>query len=288
MKIHFCGVRGSTPAPGPEFVRYGGNTSCVAIARNGEDPSLLLDAGTGLSRVSKLLDARPFRGTILLGHLHWDHTHGLPFFHAGDQTDAVVRLMLPAQGGGTAEELLAGAMSPPHFPIRPGDLRGNWSFNHLDEGEHEIEGFTVHAREIPHKGGRTFGYRVSDGEHTVAYLSDHWPGSLGDGPAGFGQYHEAALALASDADVLIHDAQYTAEEYPARRMFGHSTIDYALGLGTAADVGRVVLFHHDPRRTDDELDVIARSLKSSIDVTFAREGQAVRLSSGLSAVEPSA
>jgi phosphoribosyl 1,2-cyclic phosphodiesterase len=283
MRVHFCGVRGSTPAPGPEFVRYGGNTSCVAIGRDGEDPTLLLDAGTGLSRVSRLMDNRPFKGTILLGHLHWDHTHGLPFFHSGDQPEAVVRMLIPEQDGGTPEELLGRAMSPPHFPIKPGDLRGSWTFDYLKEGEHEIEGFAVLAREIPHKGGRTFGYRVSDGEHSIAYLSDHWPGSMSDGPDGFGPYHQAALELARGADVLIHDAQYTAEEYPARRTFGHSAIDYALGLGQAAGVGRVVLFHHDPRRTDDELDLIARSLESSsIDVTVAREEQSIRLASGSS------
>jgi phosphoribosyl 1,2-cyclic phosphodiesterase len=278
MRIHFCGVRGSTPAPGPEFVRHGGNTSCVAISRDDDDPTLLLDAGTGLSRVTTLLDGRPFRGTILLGHVHWDHTHGLPFFHSGDQDGAAPRLLLPAQEGGTAQELLARAMAPPHFPITPGELRGSWSFDHVQEGEHEIEGFTVLAREIPHKGGRTFGYRVDDGQHSVAYLSDHWPGSLGDGPDGFGPYHEAALTLARDADVLIHDAQYTAEEYPSRRTFGHSTIDYAIGLGIAAGVGQVVLFHHDPRRTDDELDAIAGSVaSSSIDVTVAHEGQVIEL-----------
>lgn len=86
MRIHFCGVRGSTPATGAAFARYGGDTSCVAIARNGADPTLLLDAGTGLARVDTLLEGRPFRGTILLGHLHWDHTHGLPFFRAGTAT----------------------------------------------------------------------------------------------------------------------------------------------------------------------------------------------------------
>ena len=288
MRLHLCGVRGSTPAPGPDFVRYGGNTSCVAIARDGADPTLLLDAGTGLTRVTRLLGGRPFRGTILLGHLHWDHTQGLPFFRSGDQDHAVVRLLLPAQEGGTAEELLGRAMSPPHFPIRPSELRGNWSFDHVQEGDHEIEGFEVHAREIPHKGGRTFGYRVSDSEHTVAYLSDHSPGSRGDGPAGFGPYHEAALALASDADVLIHDAQYTAKEYPGRRTFGHSTVDYAVGLADAAGVSRVVLFHHDPRRTDDELDQIARSLSSSsVDVTVACEEQTIRLAAGSSVLGPS-
>ena len=279
MRIHFCGVRGSTPAPGPEFVRYGGNTSCVAIAHEGADPTLLLDAGTGLARVTRLLEGRPFHGTILLGHLHWDHTHGLPFFRSGDEDGADVRLMLPEQDGGSAEELLARAMSPPHFPISPGQLRGTWSFDFVREGEFEVEGFSVQAREIPHKGGRTFGYRVSDGVHSVAYLSDHNPSALGDGPDGFGPYHPAALALAEGVDVLIHDAQYTAEEFPERRTWGHSAIDYPVGLAETAGAGQLVLFHHDPRRTDDELDVIAcaAAASSSIPVTAAHETQSLRL-----------
>jgi phosphoribosyl 1,2-cyclic phosphodiesterase len=272
MRITFCGVRGSTPAPGPDFVRYGGNTSCVAIGQGDEDPGLLLDGGTGLARVTRLLRGRPFVGTILLGHLHWDHTHGLPFFASGDHADAQVRLLLPNQPGGTAEHVLGRAMSPPHFPISPGELHGSWTFDHIDEGKHHFEGYTILAREIPHKGGRTFGYRVSDGVHTIAYLSDHWPGSLGAGPHGFGPYHEAALELAADVDVLIHDAQYTAEEYPRRREFGHSAIDYAVGLAEVANARRLALFHHDPQRTDDQLDAIARSwLISPIDVTVARE-----------------
>ncbi len=278
MRVHLCGVRGSTPAPGAEFVRYGGNTSCVALAHGDDDPTLLLDAGTGLSRVSRLLDGRPFRGTIMLGHLHWDHTHGLPFFRSGDQEGADVCLLVPAQDGGTAEALLALAMSPPHFPITPSQLRGTWSFGYLDEGTCEFDGFQVLAREIPHKGGRTFGYRVSDGQHTIAYLSDHHPYALGPGTDGFGPYHEAALALAAGADVVIHDAQYTAAEFPARRTWGHSTIDYAVGLAEAAGAGRLVLFHHDPRRTDDELDSIAQSLRfARVPVTIAREGICVQL-----------
>ncbi len=278
MRVDLCGVRGSTPAPGAEFVRYGGNTSCVAFSRGDADPTLLLDAGTGLSGVSHLMRGRPFRGAILLSHLHWDHTHGLPFFRSGDQEGAEVRLLLPAQGGDGAEKLLERAMSPPHFPITPTQLRGDWAFDDLEEGTYEIAGFQVLAREIPHKGGRMFGYRVSDGQHTIAYLSDHCPFSLGPGPDGFGPYHEAALALATGADVLIHDAQYTAAEFPARCTWGHSAIDYAVCLAEVAKVGRLVLFHHDPRRTDDELDEIGRLMKSAaIPVTIAREGMAVPL-----------
>ena len=132
MRIHLCGVRGSTPAPGAEFVRYGGHTSCVAIAidDDGADgapgaaaPRLILDAGTGLRRVTGLLGGAPFTGTIILTHLHWDHVHGLPFFAAGDRHDARVALLLPEQGGNAgAEEVLARGMSPPHFPITPAGL----------------------------------------------------------------------------------------------------------------------------------------------------------------------
>lgn len=189
-----------------------------------------------------------------------------------------MRALMPAQEGGTAAELLGRAMSPPHFPITPEQLRGSWSFDYLEAGAHESGGFRVLALEIPHKGGRTFGYRITDGLHTIAYLSDHNPFALGPGPSGFGAYHEAAMALARGADVLIHDAQYTAAEFPERHSWGHSAIDYPIGLGEAADVGRVVLFHHDPRRSDVELDLIAASVHSAtVKISIAREGEWLRL-----------
>src|SRR5262249_19861827 len=161
VRIHLCGVRGSTPAPGAEFVRYGGHTSCVAIAPDGAAPRLILDAGTGLRRGTGLLGGAPFAGTIMLTHLHWDHVHGLPFFAAGDRSEARVTLLLPEQEGAglqersaDAEEVLARGMSPPHFPIRPSGLRGEWSFCSLAPGEFKAEGFTAEAREAPHKGAR--------------------------------------------------------------------------------------------------------------------------------------
>jgi phosphoribosyl 1,2-cyclic phosphodiesterase len=272
--LHICGVRGSTPAPGAEFVRYGGNTSCVALAHDGAAPSLVLDAGTGLQRLTRVLDGEPFRGSILLGHLHWDHTHGLPFFRAGDHPDAHIDLYMPAQGDPVA--VLTRALSPPHFPITPNDLRGSWRFYALEPGDHHIEGFSVTAREIPHKGGRTFGYRVSDGRATVAYLSDHSPITLGPGPEGLGEYHAGALELARDADVLLHDAQYTAAELPARAAFGHSAIDYAVGLAERAHVRSLLLFHHDPPRTDTEVDEIVRDhQRPDLDVAAAAEGMVI-------------
>ena len=282
MRIDVCGARGSTPAPGPEFVRYGGHTSCLALSADGRsDPVLVLDAGTGLQRLSRLLQPRPFHGTILLGHLHWDHTHGLPFFAAGDRPDSAVDLLMPAQGA-DPEETLARAISPPHFPISPTELRGRWRFADLEAGRHRIEGFEVLALDIPHKGGRTFGYRVSDGRFTIAYLSDHSPLVLGEGPEGLGAYHEAAMALAAEADLLIHDAQHTAEELAAKAHFGHSAVEYAVGLAERAGARRLMLFHHDPPRTDDALDAMVAKLQASappsVEVTAAAEGEVIHLS----------
>jgi len=278
VRIYLCGVRGSTPAPGAEFVRYGGHTSCVAIAPDDGPPRLVLDAGTGLRRVTGLLRGEPFAGTIILTHLHWDHVHGLPFFTAGDHPDARVTLLLPEQEGTrSAEELLAEDMSPPHFPITPRGLRGDWSFGAVAPGTFKADGFTVEAREVPHKGGRTFGYRVSDGHSSVAYIPDHCPTALGPGPEGWGEYHADALALAAGADLLIHDAFLRPEEVPALGSFGHPAADYAVSLARRAGAGRVLLAHHKPDRTDDELDALAARFRADPHVAVAAEGQVIDL-----------
>jgi phosphoribosyl 1,2-cyclic phosphodiesterase len=282
--VTFCGTRGSTPAPGADFVRYGGSTACVAVGHT-ETPVLLLDAGTGLGNATELLRGAPFAGTILLTHLHWDHCLGLPFFRGGDREDARVRVLLPDQaepgqsrGQRTAEQLLGQVMSPPFFPITPGSLRGAWTFETVAAGQFKAEGFTIEAREIPHKGGRTLGYRISDGRATLAYVTDHCPTSLGPGPAGLGAYHEAAVDLARDADLLIHDAQLVAEEVPAEAWFGHAAAEYAAGLAAAAGARRVALFHHKPSRTDGQLDVIARRFAGApVPVLVAAEGQRLEL-----------
>ena len=278
MRLHFCGVRGSTPAPGADFVRYGGHTSCVAVARDDTaPPTLILNAGTGVRRVTALLVGQPFTGTILLTHLHWDHVQGLPFFRAADRDDARVTLLLPdQQDGSCAEQVLARAMSPPHFPIGPGQLRGSWTFGTISPGQIRVDGFTVEAREIPHKGGRTLGYRISDGRSAVAYVTDHCPTALGPGPDGWGEYHAGAVELAAGADVLIHPAQLLAGELAAQAAFGHAAADYAVCLAQRAAARHVVLFHHQPDRTDDALDQVAhRFMTAPVSVAVAAEGQVV-------------
>ena len=276
MRVWVCGVRGSTPAPGPHFVRYGGNTSCVALAHDGELPSLVLDAGTGLRRAGALLGGGPYIGAILLGHLHWDHTQGLPFSPAFDRPDAEVALYLPSQGDPV--QVLSRAMSPPHFPILPTALRGTWRFTSLESGTTKIEGFEVLALDIPHKGGRTFGYRITDpGGRTLAYLSDHWPISLGPGPDCLGEYHPAVLELCAGADLILHDAQYTAAELPERADFGHSAIEYAVVLAERCG-SSLLLYHHAPTRTDDELDELVSPFEGRTPaVRAAAEGMIIDL-----------
>jgi phosphoribosyl 1,2-cyclic phosphodiesterase len=278
--VTFYGVRGSTPAPGILYARTGGHTSCVAVARrDAAVPTLVLDAGTGLRALAAALEGAPFHGTILLGHLHWDHTQGLPFFFAGDREGSEVTVLAPAQrDDADLASVLARMIAPPFFPVTPSELRGRWEFRGVEPGPFVAAGFDVIALEIPHKGGRTFGYRVTDGTSSLAYLSDHMPQAEGPGPEGLGEYHDAALELAAGADLLIHDAQYTADELPARGFFGHAAAEYAVGLAERAGARRLALFHHDPGRSDDEVDAIAASLSSpSVEILVAREGLTLNL-----------
>lgn len=275
MQIRFCGVRGSIPSPGIEFVRYGGHTPCLALAHDGAPaPTLILDAGTGIVRVPEALDGGPFIGTILLSHLHWDHIFGLPFFSAGDRVDSLLTVLLPEQENGEdATAALTRVMCPPYFPIEPTDLRGSWTFGSVAPGEHTVEGFTVLAREIPHKGGRTFGYRISDGHSTLAYMPDHCPTALGAGEDGIGEYHPAAIELAQGADVLVHDAQLFPEELAAEADFGHAVGEYAVELARRAGARAVVLFHHRHHRTDEMLDGLARRLGGGEDPSVSVASQ---------------
>lgn len=275
MRLHVCGSRGSTPVSGAEFLEHGGNTSCVAVARDNELPTLILDAGTGIRNLDKLFQGTPFRGAIALGHLHWDHTQGLPFFHAADNDDAEVRLVMPGQGA--AADVLRRMMSPPFFPIEPEDLRGAWTFDSIEPETLELGGFTVTPRDIPHKGGRAFGYRVEDGTAKFAYLSDHSPTTFGTGSDGLGEVHDDAIELCRGVDLLIHDSQHSSKELADKEFLGHSSGAYAVALAAAAGAREVLLFHHDPARTDAEIESLVKEIDGEIPVTAAREGMTIDL-----------
>ncbi len=274
MLINFLGTRGSIPSGGAEFTRYGGNTSCVAIGHDNERPSLILDAGSGLAAADWVMGDEPFRGTILLTHLHWDHVLGLPFFRQGDREGSSVSLLFPEQPD--SDTVLDRFFSPPLFPVNIQELRGNWTTGAIESGEHDVEGFAVTLIEIPHKGGRTFGFRIADSTGSVAYMPDHSPTFYGPGPHGDGAHHPAALELARDVDLLIHDSQFTRDEFSSRSEWGHCVWTYPIGLAEAAGVERTALFHHDPFRTDAELDSMSEMLDSPA-AFFAQERTTIQV-----------
>jgi phosphoribosyl 1,2-cyclic phosphodiesterase len=265
VRALLCGVRGSAPAPGIEFAEVGGHTSCVAIPATG-GRWLVLDAGTGLRKLGAVLDGAPLRGSILLTHLHWDHTHGLPFLPNADRPDAEVSLWLPTDGADPVE-LLGRAMSPPHFPIGPDGLLGHWTFGALDEGVHEVEGLTVTAAEIEHKGGCTYGYRIDGPRGSLAYLPDHSP-RLADP-----ERHRSAVELTADVDLLLHDGSYLAHEQATADAHGHATVDDAIELARQARARRLILVHHGQGRTDRAVGEIEAVLADApIPTSIGREG----------------
>jgi phosphoribosyl 1,2-cyclic phosphodiesterase len=272
VRVIPLGVRGSTAAPGAAFVRYGGHTSCVAVTQGGVTaPQLVLDAGTGLSALPELLGGAAFTGQVVLSHLHWDHVQGLPFCSSVDRPDARVRMHVPvASADGDPVELLSRAFSPPHFPIGPDGLQGDWRFLPLVPGAVDE---TITVAPIAHKGGTAFGVRVTLDGATFAYLPDHAlhrDTSAAD--------RESASALVQDVDLLLHDGQFvTAEEDVAVR-YGHAVIEDVLRMADRCRVGGVALTHHGPSRTDDELDALAAQFRRTPEgrpVVFARQGAAI-------------
>jgi phosphoribosyl 1,2-cyclic phosphodiesterase len=284
IKLSFHGVRGSTPCAGEDYERYGGNTSCVSLDVDGHAP-LIFDMGTGLRPCGHTLAADgPFHGTVLLSHLHWDHIQGLPFFGPMSQPDAVLDVYGPAQEAGPLDEVFAGVMCPPYFPITPDELHGTVRFHGAANDDFAINGAKVRSRWIRHTSP-TIGFRVDIEGHSVAYVSDHGPG-CSDDPIDF--VPPDVLDLADGVDVLIHDAQHTCEEFERTPHFGHSTPDYAIHVAREAGAQRLALFHHCPSHSDDKVDLmhlyasaLAERVAGSVEVIAAREGLVVELQHAL-------
>ncbi len=273
MRVTFHGVRGSTPCHGQEIVRYGGNTSCVALDIPGQRP-IIFDLGTGLRYFGQRCSLdEPFAATCLLSHLHWDHIQGLPFFKPLLRDGSDICIYAPVQEGDlTVEDVFADTIKPPLFPIHFSMLPGMIKFNEVWNDEFMLgDDIEVMSRSIPHVGN-TLGYRVTWGGTTVTYISDHQMPTDGSFSATPG-----ALDLCRNADVLIHDAQYTPSEFREKTNWGHCTIEYAVWLAAEAGVKQLVLFHHDPAHNDDILDILSAAAidcgtKMGVDVIAAREG----------------
>jgi ribonuclease BN (tRNA processing enzyme) len=234
-------------------MRYGGNTSCVVL-RAGDAEPIVLDLGTGLRYFGQTqpLDGS-FVGSALVSHLHWDHIQGLPFFVPILRAGATLDVYAPVQEDGlSVHDAFERFMTPPYFPVTISELPGRVRFHDCGEGTFSIGNAKVMCREIPHVG-TTNGYRVELGGASVAYLSDHqqpYDGSFG--------ISDGALELCADVDLLIHDAQYTTDEFPRKYNWGHCTIDYALWVAKESGAKRLALYHHDPMRDDESLDDVAR------------------------------
>src|SRR6478736_5115101 len=277
LNVNFWGVRGSTPCPCDANHRYGGNTACVVLDAPGMDP-IVFDLGTGLRFFGDTLPADgSFKGHAFVTHLHWDHVQGLPFFVPINQPGAQIDIYAPAQDGISVEEAFGEFMRPPYFPVRTSDLWGDIRFHDVATTEVQVGEARVLVRDVPHVGA-TNGYRVEARGVSVAYLSDHQ-----QPPDDGSRVAESVLELCRDADLVIHDAQFTPEDFVKKSTWGHCTVEYAVHVAAEAGARRLALFHHDPSRDDagvDRLLALAQELgrKAGLEeVMAASEGLAVSL-----------
>lgn len=291
MRVRFWGTRGSIATPGPDTVHFGGNTSCVS-ATTTDGSTFVLDCGTGARRLGVELQSRagqdPLDLTILLSHAHWDHIQGFPFFAPLFVPGNRITVCGPEGTGRSLREVMSGQMEFTYFPVELGDLPARITFRELAEGTHEIGGARVSVQYLHHPA-MALGYRIEAGGAAVVYLCDHEPFAerlwAEDAPLRSRAtiVHEGDRRHAefmADAGLVIHDAQYTPEEYPSRRNWGHSTYEYAVALAGSARVRRVVLTHHDPAHDDAMVETIETRARQfavasgfAVQIECAFEGQ---------------
>jgi phosphoribosyl 1,2-cyclic phosphodiesterase/DNA-binding response OmpR family regulator len=287
VRVQFWGTRGSIATPGPSTARYGGNTSCVEV-RSARGTLVIVDCGTGGHSLGQNLmsaGAKGLRGHILISHTHWDHIQGIPFFAPlfvpGNEWD----IYGPKGFGQSLREALAGQMQYTYFPVTLDQCGAKIRYHDLVEGTFDIDDIKVFTHYLNHPA-LTFGYRLEADGVAVVYACDHEPHSrmLATGHGEITGQDLRHAEFVNRADLLIHDAQYTAEEYPAQVGWGHSTVEYVVKLSKYAEVKRVALTHHDPIRDDDAIDHLLASIRarlgantSSLDVFAAVEGQVVEV-----------
>ena len=284
LRMQFWGTRGSIPSPGPKTVRYGGNTPCVEV-RTSEGWLIILDAGTGARELGRSLIERangaPIVGDIFLTHAHWDHIQGLPFFAPIFQKGNHFTIWGSKSLEKSIDSVVRDQMSPVVFPVTFEELDARIDFRVMSEEEQCAQkGYVVSAIQVRHPGG-ALGYRFTEGNgsgEALVYISDNElsPTAKYDSKP---EWHRDLIAFASGAKVLVHDTMYTVGEYDHHRGWGHSTYEDAVELALAADVDQLVLFHHKPERSDDEVDVrlaecraIAKSRGGRLEVVAAAEG----------------
>ena len=290
MRLRFWGTRGSIAAPGPSTNHFGGNTSCIELTVE-DGRRLILDCGTGARLLGNELMKNapgPISATILLTHTHWDHIQGFPFFAPLFTPSNHFKVYGPDGAHLSLHDVLAGQMEHHYFPVELNQLAARISYCDIAEGTHQLDGLRVCAQQMNHPSA-TLGYRIEADGVSVCYLSDHEPfaeevwreGALAparlDSIANEGDRRHAEYMI--NADVVIHEAQYTPEEYPAKKHWGHSTYTYVVQLAVVAGVRRLFLTHHDPShddafvaRIEQRAQDLAQRLGSRMEVRCAYEG----------------
>jgi phosphoribosyl 1,2-cyclic phosphodiesterase len=271
--VRVWGCRGSIASPGPETVRHGGNTACVSVET--DDAIAILDAGTGLRHAGLRFAGDPRPLHLLITHLHMDHILGLGFFRPLFQPGRQIHIWGPPSTTQDLRTRLTRYMSPPLFPVRIRDLASRVALADAPADPWTIDGLRVRAATVIHPGP-TLGYRLEDRTGSVAYIPDHEPALGGiDSPQWTSGYE-----LAKDVDVLIHDSQYTADEYASRIGWGHSSIEHASAFADLAGADRFLLFHHDPDHDDDTVAALAMAasdVRAKGTAEAAREGMELEL-----------
>jgi phosphoribosyl 1,2-cyclic phosphodiesterase len=267
MKLRLWGTRGSIPAPGPSTVRYGGNTSCAEV-RLADDTLIILDAGSGIRPLGASLGQ--CEATLLLSHYHWDHIQGFPFFGPAYSPESRVHVFGPESNGEGPEDYLAGQMMTPYFPAAPSQLVGVERFEVTHPHPFAVGSAVIHSGRVCHPG-ITVGYRIEADGQTLVYISDN------EVDLASTALRASMIELAAGADVLIHDCQYNEGEYAIRHGWGHSTPRQAVSLACQAGVRRLILFHHDPSHSDEQVEALAEEARrlGSMEILIGREGETV-------------
>lgn len=277
MKIVLRGVRGSIPVSGPDIAGYGGNTSCVVVTEG--DHMLVLDGGSGMQQFHLLDNTSIKRVDILLTHLHLDHIQGLGFFKPFFNHEMEVHIWGPASKSVTLFSRLSRYLSPPLFPVLIRDLPCKLTLHEIDNSSFSIGPFTINSQFVVHPGP-TVGFRVSNGRSVFTYIPDHEP-ALGTKGLLTDTNWISGFDLAKQADILLHDGQFTSLEYKARQGWGHSSMDDAVQFAAMAGVKKLLISHHDPSHSDNKLDSLFSDLKGRLgymlNFEMAREGMQLEL-----------
>jgi phosphoribosyl 1,2-cyclic phosphodiesterase len=283
VKVDVWGARGSVPSPGPETIRYGGNTSCVGLTLS-DGSTLALDAGTGIRNLGIALPTETSRLHILLTHLHLDHIQGLVFFEPLFRSQAEIVIWGPASPEASLRDRIARYISAPLSPVEVRELPCDVSFRACPE-ELEIGSARITAAPVAHRGP-TLGYRIEDAGSSLAYIPDHEP-ALGADLDSLDPEWISGHALAQGADLLIHDGQYADDEYAGHLGWGHSALSHSLTFARRTEARRTLLFHHDPLHSDTWLDAHAARAAAAWEERGGAPGQVELAREGSSyAVDP--